>query len=165
MGARLAGRYEEENFRFEGPGKTTRRTTLRLRVLNGGPHGVLTAKGPARFEGGVKIREETEIAIPDAHTALDLLSQLGFRVAFTYEKHRVSWALDSVVVTLDTLEFGHFVEVEGPLEVLPDLARSLGLDPATALKDSYSVLARKHLAQKKKEQKLAAKSAPASAAH
>jgi hypothetical protein len=50
-------------------------------------------------------------------------------------------------VTLDTLDYGWFVELEGPLEVLPDQARSLGLNPATAVKDSYSVLARKHLAR------------------
>jgi hypothetical protein len=54
-----------------------------------------------------------------------------------------------VSVTLDTLDAGWFVELEGPLEVLPEQARSLGLDPGKALKDSYSVLARKHLAKAK----------------
>jgi len=147
-GARLDEKYDEENFRFDGPGKSTRRVTLRLRVLNGGPLGVLTVKGPASFVGGVKIREETEVEVKDAHATLDLLTELGFRVEFTYKKHRVMWTLDGVVsVTLDTLDFGWFVELEGPLEVLPEQARSLGLDPAQALKDSYSVLARKHLAK------------------
>ena len=51
----------------------------------------------------------------------------------------------SITVTLDTLAFGSFVELEGPLEVLPEKARSLDFDPKNALKDSYSVLARKHL--------------------
>jgi adenylate cyclase class 2 len=147
-GARLEGKYDEQNYRFEGPGKSTRRTTLRLRVLNGGPRGVLTAKGPANFVGGVKVREETEVEVKDAHATLDLLTELGFRVAFTYNKHRAMWMLDgAVTVTLDTLEYGWFVELEGPLEVLPGQARSLGLNPAKALKDSYSVLARKHLAK------------------
>jgi predicted adenylyl cyclase CyaB len=150
-GARLEGKYDEENYRFDGPGKSTRRTTLRLRVLNGGPRGVLTAKGPANFVGGVKVREETEVEVNDTHATLDLLTQLGFRVEFTYNKHRAMWTLDGVVtVTLDTLDSGWFVELEGPLEVLPEQARSLGLDPATALKDSYSVLARKHLAETRK---------------
>ncbi|HYM66630.1 MAG TPA: CYTH domain-containing protein, partial [Patescibacteria group bacterium] len=67
-GAQLDGRYREENYRFNGPGKSTRRTSLRLRILDGGPRGFLTAKGPARFEGRVKIREETEIAVSDAHS-------------------------------------------------------------------------------------------------
>ena len=150
-GARLEGKYDEENYRFDGPGKSTRNITLRLRVLNGGPRGVLTVKGPAHFVGGVKVREETEVEVKDAHATLDLLAELGFRVEFTYKKHRAMWTLDGVVtVTLDTLDFGSFVELEGPLEVLPEKARSLDFDPASALKDSYSVLARKHIAASKK---------------
>ena len=156
-GAKLEGKYDEENYRFDGPGKSTRNTTLRLRVLNGGPRGVLTAKGPAKFVGGVKVREETEVEVKDAHATLDLLAELGFHVEFTYNKRRAAWILDGVVtVTLDTLDFGSFVELEGPLEVLPEKARSLELDPKDALKDSYSVLARKHLQ--------AAKRAPANSA-
>jgi predicted adenylyl cyclase CyaB len=149
-GARLVGTYDEENLRFEGPGKTTRRTSLRLRLLDGGPSGVLTAKGPARFAGGVKMREETEVSVADANAARDLLLALGFQVEFTYQKHRVIWRLDGIDVTLDTLEFGWFVELEGPKEVLPDAARGLGLDPALAVRDSYSALARQYVAATKK---------------
>lgn len=156
-GARREGKYDEENFRFHGPGKSTRRTTLRLRVFDGGPRGVLTAKGPASFVGGVKVREETEVEVKDAHATLDLLAELGFQVEFTYKKHRDMWTLDGVVtVTLDTLEFGSFVELEGPLEILPEKARSLDLNPSTAVRDSYSVLARKHLAQSRKKAATAA---------
>ena len=148
-GAKLTGSYREENYRFDGPGKSTRNTTLRLRVLNGGPRGVLTAKGPATFSEGVKIREETEIDVADAHATLDMLEQLGFRVAWIYPKERQMWMLDGVAVTLDVLEFGWFVELEGPVSVLPELALSLGLDPARSLRDSYSVMARKHMKAKR----------------
>jgi predicted adenylyl cyclase CyaB len=148
-GAHVSGRYREENYRFNGPGKSTRNTTLRLRVLNGGPHGVLTAKGPAKFDGGVKTREETEIEVKDVHATLDMLEQLGFRVGWTYPKRRTVWMLDGVAVTLDVLDFGWFVELEGPANGLPELARSFGLNPAHALTDSYSVMARKHLKAKK----------------
>lgn len=152
-GAHLNGRYKEENYRLNGPGKSTRNTTLRLRVFDGGPRGVLTAKGPAVFAGGVKSREETEVDVADAHATLDLLQQLGFRVAWTYPKRRSLWMLDGVAITLDILDFGWFVELEGPAEVLPEMARSLGLDVAHALRDSYSVMARKY--QKSKKSKLA----------
>lgn len=144
LNASLAGRYQEENFRLNGPGKSTRRNSLRLRVLDGGPRGILTVKGPAKFVGGVKVREETETEVADAHATLDLLVQLGFRVAWTYPKTRTVWVLEGVSVTLDVLEFGWFVELEGPIEALPDLARSLGLDPAAAMRDSYSVMARQY---------------------
>jgi adenylate cyclase, class 2 len=148
-GAHRSASYREENYRFTGPGKSTRHTTLRLRVLNGGPHGVLTAKGPARFDGGVKTREETEIEVKDVHAALDMLEQLGFRVGWTYPKRRTVWMLDGVAVTLDVLEFGWFVELEGPATALPEMARSFGLNPLHALRDSYSVMARKHLKAKR----------------
>ena len=157
-GAHLEGRYREENYRFNGPGKSTRTTTLRLRVLDGGPRGVLTAKGPAKFDGRVKIREETEIGVSDAHAAMDLLMQLGFQVAWSYPKHRTMWNLDGVAITLDVLESGWFVELEGPAAILPEMARSLGLDPDGALRESYSVLARKHLAASKKKVSRAAAS-------
>ena len=144
-GARLAGRYREENLRLNGPGKSTRNTTLRLRVFNGGPKGRLTAKGRATFQDGVKTREETEIEVTDVHATLDLLELLGFRVGWIYPKQRSVWMLDGVSVTLDVLDFGWFVELEGPPNGLPALAASLGLDPKRALRDSYSVMARKYL--------------------
>ena len=120
-----------------------------LSRINGGPHGVLTAKGPAKFEDGVKTREETEIEVKDVHATLDMLEQLGFRVGWTYPKRRAVWMLDGVAVTLDVLDFGWFVELEGPAGALPAMARSFGLDLEHALKDSYSVMARKHLKAKK----------------
>jgi len=161
LDARRLGAYDEENFRFEGPAKTTRSMTLRLRVFGRGPKGVLTAKGPARFQSGVKIREETEVEVADSRAMLDILALLGFRTFVVYRKHRVHWSLKEVSVTLDHLEHGWFVEVEGPLGVIPDIALSLGLDPKTALKDSYSVLARKYLTKSKKEARRHAQAAAA----
>jgi len=161
LGYRLEGTYDEENFRFVGPGKATRRTTLRLRVLDGGPRGVLTAKGEAQFVAGVKVREETEVDVTDAHATLDLLAQLGFQVLVIYRKHRSVWRQGAVNVTLDRLDFGHFVEVEGPLEEIPTVARTLGLDPARAVKDSYSIMARKHMASEKKLARKAVAAVPA----
>src|SRR5205814_9228836 len=130
--------------RVNGPRQATRTTAVRLRAHNGAPCAAVTAKGPASFEGGVKLREETEVDVPDGQAPLDLLQQLGFRGGWTYPKRRSYWMLDGVSVTLDVLDFGWFVELEGPVEVLPEMARSLGLDPAKALRDSYSVMARKH---------------------
>lgn len=153
LGYSLEGTYDEENYRFSGPGKTTRRVTLRLRVLDGGPRGVLTAKGVAQFIGGVKVREETEVEVADTHATLDLLAQLGFQVLVVYKKHRAVWVQDGVSVTLDRLDFGHFVEVEGPLDAIPAIAHKLGLDPGKALKDSYSIMARKFDAAQRKAAK------------
>ena len=146
LGGTHEGAYDEENVRFTGPGKSTRNTSLRLRIVDGGSTGILTAKGEARYLRRIKIREETEVPVGDAHAMRDLLETLGFVVAFTYAKHRSSWRLDGVQVTLDVLDFGWFAEIEGPAERLETVAHALGLDPSAAIPDSYSSMARQALA-------------------
>ena len=147
LGAKSLGSYDEENIRFRPHRRQP--VSLRLRVLDGGPGGILTTKAPARFERRIKIREETEVAVADAETTRELLVMLGHKMAFTYHKHRETWRLDGADVTLDTLDFGAFCEVEGPVDVIEGVARALGLEPKRALKSSYSALARAHNRKKK----------------
>jgi predicted adenylyl cyclase CyaB len=144
--------YDEENLRLVRAGKTS--TSLRLRVLNGGPSGVVTAKGPAKFERGIKIREETEVEVEDSQAMRDVFDAIGYKVAFTYHKHRESWLLDRVRVTLDTLDFGFFAELEGPADRLEERARELGLDPKKATKASYAAFARGELGLARKPRRV-----------
>jgi predicted adenylyl cyclase CyaB len=141
LGAESEGAYDEQNLRFERSAKQG--VSLRLRILDGGPHGILTAKGPATFIGRIKTREETEVEVTDSEAARDVLLALGYRVAFTYGKHRTTFRLNSVAVTLDVLDFGFFTEIEGPPAELEPAARLLGLDPRKAIKASYSSMARR----------------------
>ena len=142
LGAELAGTYDEENVRY----RPVRRqpVTLRLRIIDGGPQAILTAKGPARYERRIKIREETEVVVSDAAAMRELLALLGHKVAVVYHKHRESWRLDGCEVTIDTLDFGQFSEVEGPVDQIERVADELGLATHRALKSSYSELARAH---------------------
>src|SRR5204863_8438621 len=110
----------------------TGRDPPRVRVPDGGPRAELTGKGPAQALAGVKGREETEVVVEDGHATLDLLLQLGCRVLIVWRKHRAVWKLGPAAVSLDKRDFGYFTEVEGPLEEVPNIARSLGLDPAKA---------------------------------
>ena len=143
--AKLDGAYDEENLRFWRTGKPPP-VSLRLRIIDGGTGGILTAKGPARFLRGIKIREETEVEVSDAQALRDMLAYLGYEVAFTYHKHRETWKLPSIAVFLDVLDFGFFVELEGEVDLLEPTAKELGLNPRSALKSSYSAMARKHQA-------------------
>jgi predicted adenylyl cyclase CyaB len=142
------GAYDEENLRFVVPSKS--KVSLRLRILDGGKPGIITTKSPARFDHGIKVREETEVEVADAATARDLLESLGYPVEFIFHKHRASWLIDGVSVTLDTLDFGFFIELEGPPEALPEAAKLLGLNPKQAIRQSYSAMAREHLRDQKK---------------
>ena len=142
------GAYDEENLRFNLPSKS--KVSLRLRILDGGKSGIITTKSPAHFNRGIKIREETEVEVADAATARDLLESLGYGVEFVFHKHRASWLLDGLSVTLDTLDFGFFAEIEGDPEALPGTAKLLGLNPKQAIRQSYSAMARDYLRETKK---------------
>ncbi len=86
-------------------------SVLRLRSDRHGAR--LTVKGPARFEEGVKLRDEREISVSDAGEAQQLLEMLGYGVVQRYQKMREEWQLGGVLTALDHTPIGDFVEFEG----------------------------------------------------
>ena len=108
-----------------------------LRLRRYGDRRVLTFKGPPSFHGRVKTRAEHETVIESLESMSRILENLGFMPAARYEKDRESWQLGAVAVVLDHTPMGDFVEVEGPSTELEAVARSLGLDPETAVRGSY----------------------------
>jgi adenylate cyclase class 2 len=137
-GARLVRprHFESNGLYDDSVGSVAERDcVLRLRKTPEGA--VLTFKGPARFAGGVKIREERETAVSDPEALDRILNGLGYRLRFRYEKHREEWTLDRCVVALDETPIGGFVEVEGEPTAIRAVLSRLGLDPADALPYSY----------------------------
>lgn len=114
---------------------------LRLRRALGA---TLTFKEPVAGRGtaGVKSRLERECRVDDPESMDLILRGLGYAPRLTYEKFRAVWAVDGGTVFLDILPFGHFAEIEAPAEAIPGLAGRLGLDPASALAQSYHQLHR-----------------------
>jgi adenylate cyclase, class 2 len=114
LGARLTGqRILETNLRFDTPDSavTRARQVLRLRQDAGA---VLTFKGPDQPGERVRIRPEIEFQVSDFEAARHFLEALGYRVLVIYEKYRTTYQLGSLMVTLDEMPFGNFVEIEGP---------------------------------------------------
>ena len=118
---------------------------LRLRWLDHG-QSILTFKGPATYHEGMKTREETELHFTDRDAMIGILNGLGFSVSLEYEKTRESWNFDTVVVALDTLEFGRFIEIEGDEDQIRRAADRLGLDLAKAERRGYPGMMRSHQA-------------------
>ena len=106
---------------------------LRLRLVNGSQR--LTYKGTAEFEGPEKTREEIEVEVSSFEDTHSLLQRIGYQPALCYQKVREDWQLGCRTVSLDAVLFGFFVEIEGdnPSEV----ARQLGLDPDSSVRESY----------------------------
>lgn len=146
LGARPMGTVREENVLFDRPGGRLAATgrLLRLRVLDGGPAGRLTYKGPATYAGAAKRRVEIETAVADSAALRALLQALGYCPTLTYAKQRETWQLDDAEVALDELAFGHFCEIEGPPAALARVAAALGLPPETAEPATYPALAAQH---------------------
>lgn len=141
VGARRSAAPElEENWVLDDGETTLRHAGRLLRVRSVGGSARLTHKGPARFSGRVKEREELEIEIGSAETTLELLGRLGFTPIRRYQKRRETWEIGGVEVALDETPMGPFVELEGDADALEGLACEIGLDPNVAVRGSYLAL-------------------------
>jgi adenylate cyclase class 2 len=89
---------------------------------------------------GVRSREEIESEVEDADAVQAILSALGFRPAFRYQKYREAFAWRDAEIVVDETPVGTFLEVEGPLDTIHAAARALGLGPADYITDSYVAL-------------------------
>lgn len=146
-GASHRGTMREINTIFDSldGGLRERDHVLRLRLLDDGDS-VLTLKGPATHREGIKTREEIELHLTDRDAMVRILGSLGFNPVLEYEKARESWDFDGVVVELDTLEFGRFVEIEGTEDQIRRTAELLGLDMGETESRGYPGMMRAHQA-------------------
>jgi adenylate cyclase class 2 len=148
-GAQYQGKYYEENYFCDDPAghlkASDRLLRLRRSTSADGPQATavehrLTYKEPVpdpRF----KVRNEVEIIVSDLDGMRLVLERLGFQCRHGYDKEREMWQLWDVLVTLDTLSFGRFVELEGPPEAIDQVAVRLGFDPSQGITRSYLSLA------------------------
>lgn len=124
----------EDNWLFDkSSALSSEGRVLRLRVDRRGTR--LTYKGPAAFDGRVKIREEHETAVDDAKKMRAILEALGYEAVGRYQKIREEWRLGSIVIALDHTPIGDFAEFEGP--DCERVAKRCGFDPDRAERRSY----------------------------
>ncbi|MGV8041272.1 MAG: class IV adenylate cyclase [Thermoanaerobaculaceae bacterium] len=140
-GARLAvSRQLEDNAVLDTPDLELLGSGRLLRLRRWGHEVVLTFKGPASYQNGVKTRLELETGVGEPERMLGILGQLGWTTQRRYQKWRETWHLGDVTVALDETPIGCFVEIEGPADELSAAAHALGLDPAAAVPASYQEL-------------------------
>jgi adenylate cyclase class 2 len=140
-GARLLhDRHFEANELFDDAAKTLSSSgrTVRLRTADG--RAILTYKGAARFQDGIKTREERETDVSEPGEAEAILAGIGLVKTFRYEKWREEWSFEDCVVALDETPIGTFVEVEGPPTGIRRAVAALELDFTAALPYSYARL-------------------------
>lgn len=146
MGATYAGSEQEINRILDTADGSLYKHSQILRVRSTSD-GVLTWKGPVAEQDpqGHKMREELEVPFPldGVETMLALLARLGYTEVLRYNKLRESWRWQGVVIALDRLDFGDFVEIEGEAGAIERALRLLRLDGHPLESRSYPELQRR----------------------
>lgn len=137
LGAELVQpRVYELNLRFDDGQGTLSRSGQVLRLRRDDANH-LTYKGPGQ-SSDVAMRQEIEFKLDDFDAAWRFLEALGYTVSVHYEKYRSMYRLGDVLVTLDELPYGAFVEIEGPSSAsIKTAAASLNLDWKRRIIESY----------------------------
>ena len=133
-------RVYEKNLRFDLPDGdlVSRKQVLRLRQDN---QSRLTFKGPGVLEEDVLLRKEIEVVVSDFEGTKRLLEALGYQVVMMYEKYRANYQMDNLVISVDEMPFGLFVELEGESPAqLRQAAGIFGFDWDARINLSYSAL-------------------------
>jgi adenylate cyclase class 2 len=141
LGAQLVQpRVHETNLRFDTPAGELA-SGFRVLRLRQDAEARLTYKGPGSEQDGVRARLELEFTVSDFDMARRVLEALGYQVSVMYEKYRATYALKGVLVTLDEMPYGNFIEIEGPDGAsIRQVAEGLGLDWEARILESYLVL-------------------------
>jgi adenylate cyclase class 2 len=141
LGARLIqSRVLEMNTRFDLPDASLRSESRVLR-LRRDTEARLTYKSASTNEQGVLSRTEIEFIVEDFETAKQFLEALGYQSIFYYEKYRTTYALDGVLIMLDELPYGNFVEIEAEtIEAIRRASDILKLNWNAAIGTSYYAL-------------------------
>lgn len=136
---RVTPRTHEMNTLYDLPSRQLRKRGELLRLRKYGSDWLLThkAKGTA---GRYKTRVETQTGLDDGNKMEGILSALGFRPTFRYEKFRSEWTDRKGHVVLDHTPVGDFGEIEGPPRWIDQVAKKLGVERKDYITKTYAEL-------------------------
>ena len=124
------GREFEENTVWDTASRELRERGVLLRLRSVGSNHILCLKKPpkeSRIQTENKVFDEVETRVADPDAMGHVFRDLGYEIAFRYEKFRETWRMGGVTVCLDHLPFGRFVELEGDEESIPAAEAALAL--------------------------------------
>ena len=129
----------EANTLYDTLAGELRRTgeVLRLRIY--GDRCLLTHKSRGTAVKH-KTRVEHETAVADSAEMHAILTALGFRPVFRYEKFRAEWSDGAGEVVIDQTPIGDLAEIEGGPEWIDRIATLLGISERDYITASYAEL-------------------------
>ena len=138
---KLYGETFEDNIVLDRRGELRPKGAL-LRVRKFGKYSIATYKGPMSIDGGVKSREEVQTGVESFELAIELFDSLGFKPVFRYQKYREVWRLRGAEVVIDRTPIGDYFEIEGSVDLIREIATSLGMNMDQAIRQTYADLYR-----------------------
>ncbi len=129
----------EMNTLYDRAGLPLRRRGELLRLRQYGTAWVLTHKAKGKA-GRHKTRVENESKVGDGRKMAEILRALHFKPTFQYEKRRAEWSNGIGQVVVDETPIGNFSEIEGSPRFIDRTARSLGVEPADYITETYAEL-------------------------
>jgi adenylate cyclase, class 2 len=134
-------RTHEMNTLYDLPGHPLRRRGALLRIRRYGTRWTVTYKErEAAKPGRHKSRKEIETLVEDGQALGEILTSLGFKPAFAYEKFRSEWSDGTGHVVIDETPIGNFGEIEGPPKWIDGVARQLKISRRQYITESYGEL-------------------------
>ncbi|HEX4022950.1 MAG TPA: class IV adenylate cyclase [Acidobacteriaceae bacterium] len=132
----------EHNMLFDTPERTLRTSGQTLRIRQYGSRWILTHKAtPASAANAPhKHRVETETTVADGAVLAQIFSNLGYSVAFVYEKWRTEYSDGKGHLVLDETPIGTFAELEGPSGWIDATAARLGVAAQEYITANYARL-------------------------
>jgi len=140
LGAECLGRSFETNNRYEDADKNLlkNRSLLRLRRDT---KTTLTYKSELPDQNpDFKIHRELEVDVSDFTTMNKILESVGFCREQVYEKWRETFIFNNLVLCLDTMPFGDFLEIEGDGQEIEAVAERIGLLCENRIRSNYLAL-------------------------
>ncbi len=135
----------EDNQLYDFPNFSLKMNQSMLRVRHQERESTLTYKEAPRVEGGAKVRDEMEVTVSSSETMIAILSHLGMRPLFRYQKYRAAYQYSGLMITLDETPIGVFLELEGPKHLIDEVAARLGYKMTDYISKSYLSLYQEHL--------------------
>jgi adenylate cyclase class 2 len=120
-------RIFERNLRFEDSNHTLRAGQKLLRLRQDDACRLTFKSKPSSMVTQCKVYRELEVAVGDFDAMQAILNALGFMAVQTYEKWRQEFEWKGVTLCVDTLPFGHFLEIEGEQAQIKHAAAHLAL--------------------------------------
>jgi len=128
LGAELKDSGFETNTRFDDEALRLTQGKKLLRLRQDSRCRLTVKSPPDDADTEFKIFRELEVDISDSQTMIAILGQLGFYPRQVYEKQRETYHFNHTELCLDTLPYGHFLEIEGGKDDIRKAAEAIGLN-------------------------------------